>query len=81
MLRRLWGWYYWRRYGICPVHLVLARAGGGYEPKWICNKCDDENRHKHELRGKGYELYRVALCEKMRAKEATRFTDTHGRQF
>lgn len=36
---------------MCPIHLVLARAGGGYEPKWICDKCDEENAQKNADRG------------------------------
>lgn len=50
MLRRLYNWYLYRRYGVCPTHFVLCRRGGEYAPKWICDKCDEENRHKHFFR-------------------------------
>ena len=62
-LRRLRWFYYWRRYGVCPDHLTLARPGGGYEPKWICPQCDEENRYKHEHRESNYHLKRVKICD------------------
>lgn len=70
-LRRLRHFYNWRRYGICPIHLELARRGGGYSPKWICSKCDFENTWKHEDRGRKYDALRLEKLKKMReaAKE------------
>ncbi len=47
---RILEWYYWRKFGVCPIHLELARSGGGYSPKWICDTCDAENQVKNENR-------------------------------
>ena len=62
MWRKIADWYYWRRYGICPVHLTLARSGGCYMPKWICDSCDNENTVKHENRIQHIAETRQRMC-------------------
>ena len=69
MIRRLLRWYYYRRYGVCPIHLELCRPGGGYEPKWICNRCDEENRQKHVDRELVFENRRVQALTKVEILE------------
>jgi hypothetical protein len=66
LLRKLRNWYKWKKYGICPIHLILARAGGGYEPKWICDMCDEENRIKNEDRIRKYEHKRLQVLRGMK---------------
>jgi len=54
IFRKIRVWWYWRKYDVCPVHLSLVRSGGGYEPHWICDKCDNENRIKNKDRSARY---------------------------
>lgn len=65
MIRRIYNWYLYRRYGVCPIHRVLCRRGGWYEPKWICVKCDLENSAKHERRNLAYENERERAISKL----------------
>lgn len=72
MFRALIRWWYFRRYGVCPDHFVLCRRGGGYEPKWICPKCDEENRVKHEARMGFNFAARLRALERLKQYEAPR---------
>jgi hypothetical protein len=64
-IRKFYRWWYFWQYGVCSDHLRLCERGGGYEPRWICRKCDEENRMKHELRDTHYERTRQMALEKM----------------
>lgn len=63
--RRIRNWWRWYKYGICPIHLTLAAAGGGYEPKWTCKECERENRIKNEDRVRWRADERIRIKDQM----------------
>jgi hypothetical protein len=65
MIRRLYNWYLFHRYGVCPVHRTLCRIGGGYLPEWICDKCDQDNTAKHTMRNLQYEKAREQALNRL----------------
>lgn len=72
LFRAIRRWWYFRYYGVCPDHLTLCERGGGYEPKWICRKCHEENRIKHEHGIADWSQKRIAACERLAKLERIR---------
>lgn len=66
LLRKILGSYYWWRYGVCPIHLTLARAGINAEPKWVCEDCDVVRVDVYEKKREKREHHRTYAMKRLR---------------